>query len=34
MFVGDINTCMDFFDQSFVRDPKESEDEEPVPPTP
>ena len=30
MFVGDINTCMDFFDQSFVRDSKESEDEEPV----
>jgi hypothetical protein len=32
MYVGDINTCMDFFDQSFVRDPKESEDEEPVTP--
>ena len=32
MFVGDINTCMDFFDQSFVRDSKDSEDEEPVTP--
>jgi len=32
MYVGDINTCMDFFDQSFVRDSKESEDEEPVTP--
>jgi hypothetical protein len=32
MYVGDINTCMDFFDQSFVRDPKESEDEEPATP--
>jgi hypothetical protein len=34
MYVGDINTCMDFFDQSFVRDSKDSEDEEPVTPTP
>jgi hypothetical protein len=35
MFVGDINTCMDFFDQSFVRDTKTEEEEEPVtPPTP
>jgi hypothetical protein len=33
MFVGDINTCMDFFDQSFVRDKNNNEDEEPVPPT-
>jgi len=32
MYVGDINTCMDFFDQSFVRDRKESEDEEPATP--
>ena len=34
MFVGDINTCMDFFDQSFVRDSSSDEDEEPTPPTP
>lgn len=34
MFVGDINTCMDFFDQSFVRDSSNGDDEEPVPPTP
>ncbi len=33
MFVGDINTCMDFFDQSFVRDSSNGDDEEPVPPT-
>jgi len=33
MFVGDVNTCMDFFDQSFVRDSNNDEDEEPVPPT-
>ena len=32
MYVGDINTCMDFFDQSFVRDSKKSEDQEPVTP--
>jgi len=32
MYVGDINTYMDFFDQSFVRDSKESEVEEPVTP--
>ena len=34
MYVGDINTCMDFFDQSFVRDSSSNEDEEPTPPTP
>jgi len=34
MYVGDINTCMDFFDQSFVRDSSDGGDEEPVPPTP
>jgi hypothetical protein len=34
MFVGDVNRCMDFFDQSFVRDSNRNEDEEPVPPTP
>jgi hypothetical protein len=35
MYVGDINTCMDFFDQSFVRDSSNSsEEEEPAPPTP
>ncbi len=35
MYVGDINTCMDFFDQSFVRDSSNNDDEEePVPPTP
>jgi len=34
MYVGDINTCMDFFDQSFVRDSNGGDDEEPVPPTP
>lgn len=33
MYVGDINTCMDFFDQSFVRDSNGGdEDEEPVTP--
>jgi hypothetical protein len=32
MFVGDINRCMDFFDQSFVRDGSGGGDEEP--PTP
>jgi len=34
MYVGDINTCMDFFDQSFVRDSSNGGDEEPTPPTP
>jgi len=34
MFVGDINTCMDFFDQSFVRDSSNEDEEEPAPPTP
>jgi len=35
MYVGDINTCMDFFDQSFVRDGSNGGDEEePTPPTP
>ena len=34
MYIGDINTCMDFFDQSFVRDTQPEEEEEPVPPTP
>ena len=35
MYVGDINTCMDFFDQSFVRDSSNGgDDEEPTPPTP
>lgn len=29
MFVGDVNRCMDFFDQSFIRD-----EEEPLPPNP
>ena len=33
MYVGDINTCMDFFDQSFVRDNSNGgDDEEPVTP--
>ncbi|MBK9098699.1 MAG: hypothetical protein IPM14_11405 [bacterium] len=34
MFVGDVNRCMDFFDQSFVRDSGGGDDEDPVPPTP
>jgi hypothetical protein len=34
MYVGDINTCMDFFDQSFVRDSSNNDDEEETPPTP
>ena len=35
MYVGDINTCMDFFDQSFVRDGSNGDgEEEPTPPTP
>jgi len=34
MYVGDINTCMDFFDQSFVRDSSNEDEEEPAPPTP
>ena len=34
MYVGDINTCMDFFDQSFVRDGGGTSEEEPAPPTP
>jgi len=34
MYVGDINTCMDFFDQSFVRDSSNEDEEEPTPPTP
>ena len=35
MYVGDINTCMDFFDQSFVRDGSNGGDEEePQLPTP
>ena len=29
MFVGDVNRCMDFFDQSFIRDSKTDDDEEP-----
>ena len=29
MFVGDINTSMDFFDQSFIRDSNGGDDEEP-----
>ena len=32
MCVGDINTCIDFFDQSFVRDSNGGDDEEPVTP--
>ena len=32
MYVGDINTCIDFFDQSFVRDSNGGDDEEPVSP--
>jgi predicted transport protein len=32
MCVGDINTCMDFFDQSFVRYGQGEQDEEPVTP--
>ncbi len=31
MFIGDVDRCMDFFDQSFLRDEKE-EEEEPTPP--
>jgi hypothetical protein len=35
MYIGDINTCMDFFDQSFVRDGSNGGgEEEPQPPTP
>ena len=30
MYVGVINTCMDFFDQSFVRYGQSEQDEEPV----
>lgn len=34
MYIGDVDRCMVFFDQSFIR-PSESEDEEePTPPTP
>jgi hypothetical protein len=32
MYVGDINTCMDFFDQSFIRNG--GSDDEEIPPTP
>ena len=35
MYVGDINTCMDFFDQSFIRNGSNGNgEEEPTPPTP
>lgn len=35
MFVGDVDKCMDFFDQSFIRDGSNGvDDEEPQPPTP
>lgn len=30
MYIGDVNRCMDFFDQSFIRDSSSDEDEEPV----
>jgi hypothetical protein len=34
MFPGDVDRCMDFFDQSFIRDSNNGDDEEPTPPTP
>ncbi len=39
MFIGDVDRCMDFFDQSFIRSNGKDDDEEetptdPTPPTP
>jgi hypothetical protein len=35
MFIGDVDRCMDFFDQSFIRgNEKDDEDETPTEPTP
>jgi hypothetical protein len=39
MFIGDVDRCMDFFDQSFIRTNGKDDDEEenpndPTPPTP
>jgi len=39
MFIGDVERCMDFFDQSFIRSNGKDDDEEetptdPTPPTP
>ena len=35
MFIGDVERCMDFFDQSFVRSSgKDDEEETPTEPTP
>ncbi len=38
MFIGDVERCMDFFDQSFIRGNEKDDDEEtptePTPPTP
>jgi len=35
MYIGDINTCMNFFNQSFIRNGSNGgDDEEPQPPTP
>jgi hypothetical protein len=33
MFIGEVDRCMDFFDQSFIRG-SETADEEEEPPTP
>ena len=33
MFIGEVDRCMDFFDQSFIRGSETDEEEEPpVPP--
>ncbi len=34
MYIGDVERCMTFFDQSFIRPNQSDDDEEPVPPTP
>ena len=34
MFPGDVDRCMDFFDQSFIRPSESGDEEEPTPPTP
>ena len=36
MFIGEVDRCMDFFDQSCIRDSKTADEEEepPTPPAP
>ena len=34
MFIGDVDRCMDFFDQSFIRSNGKDDDEEEIPTDP